>query len=349
MALYEMNRTNANLSEASRLVDAALDLESHNSSIKHTKAEVLLRRADGARTPLELETRLRECREIVLPQSKRRGSSPQELSYSIHTLAKIGLKRLEHMLNPEKGESNEGAIETAIREVEEALSDGLQRLPGDSYLLDAEARLAQMLQNSERALAAMEKAFEANPRNAYIASRLAKGLLNQDEVEKAAAVLRRALDANRNDRRLHFEYARLLATRGGGSGAELEYHFSRSFFVGDSNYEAQLLYGRQLFLNEKFDESKRVFDRLGESRMSNELKLRAQYPLADQFLGTIRRSEATYALVERDGSADWVFAHTREIDRSLWDRLEVGARVGFKVAFNMRGPIAVEVRDADLS
>ena len=62
----------------------------------------------------------------------------------------------------------------AIREVEETLGEGLQRFPEEPYLLDAEAKLAGLLKDAPRALSAMNSAFDADPRNGYIALRLAR-------------------------------------------------------------------------------------------------------------------------------------------------------------------------------
>ena len=90
-----------------------------------------------------------------------------------------------------------------------------------------------------RATAALSRAFDANPRNAFIASRLAWQLSGLGQTEKALSILRRALDANGGDKRLHYTYARLLMETNPGDGDDIAYHLLRAFTEGDNSYEAQ--------------------------------------------------------------------------------------------------------------
>ncbi len=84
-------------------------------------------------------------------------------SYTFHTIVKVGLKRLEDLLDDTAPTVSEEAVSSAIRSVEGSLFDGLQRFPDDSYLLTSEAQLATLLKDSARATSAIRSAFEANP------------------------------------------------------------------------------------------------------------------------------------------------------------------------------------------
>lgn len=64
---------------------------------------------------------------------------------------------------------------------------------------------------------------------------------------------------------------------------EITYHLERSFTAGDSNYDAQIRYGRQLFLSGDIIGSKKLFDSLKNVRVPAEVRNRLLYPLPEQF------------------------------------------------------------------
>jgi len=136
-----------------------------------------------------------------------------------------------------------------MSEVENNLYNGFQEFPGDTYLLDAEAEFASLISDSERARTSLQKAFISNPRSTHIAIRLAYLYKNDGNLAEAKEVLDAALDANPGERKLHYTYVKLLMFDSTMAGEEVSYHLQRAFTKGDKNYDAQILYGRQLFLN----------------------------------------------------------------------------------------------------
>jgi hypothetical protein len=156
MALYEMNRESGSLNAAAELMSKAAELRPYDISIKHSFAELHIRLSEIARTDLEKDKHLREATALCRDYNQRTKGE----AYGYVTLAKIGLVRLSDAL----GEGNAAGIEQAIREVEQALHDGLQAFPGDSYLRTAEAKMAELIADSARAVSALEKAFQTNPR-----------------------------------------------------------------------------------------------------------------------------------------------------------------------------------------
>jgi cytochrome c-type biogenesis protein CcmH/NrfG len=340
MALYEMNRPNGSLERAADLLSQASSLAPWDPAIKHSVAELRLKSAETARTPLEREKLLREAIEISLGLKARRTNH----TFGHHTLVKIGLRRLTDLLGRGDPAALDADIEAVVKDIERNLSDGLQRFPGDSYLLDAEAQLAQALENSERMVTALRRAIAANPRNSFAAVRLAAYHSNRRELSEAQQVLRTAIDAHPGDRRLHFAYARVLLAGDAPSGDELAYHLQRSFTPGDSNYDAQLLYGRQLFINGERDASRGIFRTLSEARVDPDYKDALLYPLQERFRGAVIKIEASYCFLVRDGLGDWIFAHRKSIERSLWMVLTTGMRLTFRIAFTLRGQNAFDVR-----
>ena len=188
------------------------------------------------------------------------------------------------------------------------------------------------------------KAFAANQRNAIIAARLARQLQGSGQTEKAIDVLKKALEANNTDRRLHYTYARLLMGTTPGDGENIAYHLQRAFTDGDNNYEAQLLLGRQLFLNGRLEESRAVFRRLSAVRVAPEIKNRLLHPIdGRRFEGRMTRPQGSYAFITRDGPADSIYVHATNVPEDVWDVLTLGTRVRFSIAFSLRGPNAFDL------
>jgi predicted Zn-dependent protease len=283
---------------------------------------------------LEKDKHLREATLLCRDYNNRATAD----TYGYTTLAKIGLNRLSDALD--SGDAL--GIEQAVKDVESALQDGFQRFPGDPYLREAEARLAECLEDSDRALHALEKALQTNPRSGFIANRLARLHRKKGEDEEAKRVLETALAANNSDRRLHFAYAWLLMDTGGEKDTIL-YHLQRSFTPGDSNYEAQLLFGRQLYVDGKLDEARKVFRALKAAPTSLDVKFALHYPLTEEFRGEIVRAETTYCFIARDGQGDWIYAYRDNVGL-LWTSLSVRKRVIFRIAFAFGGPTAFSVR-----
>jgi hypothetical protein len=255
---------------------------------------------------------------------------------------KVGLKRLQVLLANVEGTSEE-ALSTSIRAVEDSLGDGLQRFSDDAYLLSSEAELATVLKDSTRAISAMRTAFKSNPRNSVIAVRLAKSLEAGGDTEGARITLQTGLDNNPGDKRLHYAFAKLLMKTHPDAIGQLEYHLQRSFTHGDSNYDAQLLFARQLYIRGDTAAAKERFRALAGAKIGPDIRDRVRYPLETQFSGRIVRLEATYGFVVRDGLGDWVFLHRYNANATLWNRLTVGTRLRFRVGFTMKGPAAIEV------
>jgi Flp pilus assembly protein TadD len=337
--IYEMSRPNGNLEVAADFLARAGRAAPSDATVKHSLAELCLRRADQARTALEQEKHLRDAEAMAKALTR----SDFDDTYAFHTLTKVGIRRLRMML-AEGAETAEAAIDAVIRATEGYLYEGLQRAPMDDYLLAADAEWAAVIEDSERARKSLQRSFEANPRSPYVALRLAAQCSRAGETQKAIEVLEAAVEANPGEKRLRLALAkRLLDTP--GKGHDVLYHLQRACQPGDRSNEARLLYGRQLFADGELEESKRVFRELSGAAASLEVRQRAVYPLPGMFRGTIARIEENYCFIARDGRSDWVFAARSGVERSSWVGFSVGNRVRFRIAFNFRGAAAFDIEN----
>lgn len=342
MALYEMHRPNGSLFQASELLTKAALKAPYDLSIKHSRSEILLKMAEKARTPLERQTMLREATQIASTLKRDRSDE----SFAHHTLVKIELSRLRELLSTDS--TPEIEIETVTQNIERNLSEGLQQFPGDTYLLTAEAEFADMLADSARAIASLEKAFERNPRASGLAARLASYYRHQGDLSKSRDILERAIASNRSDRNLHYRYAKLLFAAEKPDNEQLLYHLHRAFSPGDRNYDAQLLYARQMFVAGDRDQTRVSFQALKRIKLAPEFRDRLLYPLAERQRGSVIRMEASYIYLNRNDSGEWIAAQRSAISDDTWRQLSIGSKVTFNIAFNFHGPSAFDVKLAEL-
>jgi hypothetical protein len=158
--------------------------------------------------------------------------------------------------------------------------------------------------------------------------RLAQQFDVAGQSDKASAVLKKSLDANPSSRRLHYTLAKLLMNRAPDDGETIAYHLRRAFTEGDNNYEAQILYGRQLFLNGRLEESKMLFRRLSEVRVPPQIKNNLLYVIEGrQFEGRMSRPQGSFAFITRDGPGDSIYVYAKDVPEDTWNDLTLGTRV----------------------
>ncbi|MGB2809664.1 MAG: hypothetical protein WBC22_18120, partial [Sedimentisphaerales bacterium] len=339
MSIYEMNRPNGNLRKTGELLNNALELSPNNQTVMHSIAECYLKCAETARTELEKNKSLDQATKICLSLKKLTNNT-----FAISTLVKISLLKLKDLLESKlESPASESVIEKYTKDIEKELSQGLQRFPMDSVLLNLDSKFASLIMKSDRAMNSLKKSFDANPHNSYVAMRLAD-CQKRYCIQDAEVTLRRALEESGFNRKLHYAYGKLLLEIGTASNETLEYHFRRSYSLGDSNFDAQLLHARQLFINKDYPQSKALFKKLGASRLPSKFRNKSQYPLAQEYAGSIVKMEATYCFVLRDGVGDWIYINPDNFEVDDWTLLTVGNRVRFKIAFSMKGACAINVK-----
>lgn len=341
-ANYERIRPSGNLGLAEELLKEARVLDPRDTTIQHTLAEVWRAKAEAATEHLEREKWRNEARGIVRPML----SDPQNTRYARHTLVKLAIDELKDVLG--SNDAHDGEIDAAVRVVDDLLQSGLQEDPNDPLLLSTEADYSQMLNDDKRAFIALKRAFEANDRDTYIASRLARLQAERGELGEAEKTLARALEAKRGDLRLNFEYASVLGKMGRGDTATLVYHYRRAFTKWDTRYDAQFWFARHAY--DSVDEGERVESAETFRRLRNApLPFDARRAVRDVeskdgepciLNGTVVRAEFTHGFVSRDGREEWVFFHKSESEVAEWERLKVGVRVRFELGFTFSGPIA---------
>jgi len=336
-AIYEMRRVNGNLNRASDLLSNARELLPHDRSITHTMSELDIARANTARTEIEKNMFLEKARQ----QAARLAGANADSSHGYVTLVKLAMGRLKAVL--EKAEIDEADVTAATKQIEQALSEGLQRFRNDEYLLAAEAEFSGLLNDKDRARKALAKAIATNPASTFVAKALSRVQDAESDYAGARKTLSDGLRLLPGDKLLNGALARLLERRFPDQRDEAETSWRRSFTDGDTNYTSQFWYARRLYLNGKVDEAMDRFARLKLARLSFEVRATIAGRIRDQgaikvFTGVITRLESDHAWVTPYGQQRAIYLHGSQVDAKIWQSYRQGDALRFGLGFNYMGP-----------
>ena len=336
-AIYEMRRLNGNLARANELISSARILLPYDRSITHTMSELEIARADAARTDVERKIHLDQARQLA----SRLTSANADSSHGHVTLVKLAMGRLRELL--EKPEVDEADVTAAAKQVEQALSDGLQQFRNDEYLLTAEADFSRMLNDQERAKKALAKAIVRNPSSTFIAKALSRVQESERDYAGARTTLSNALCVLPGDKWVNGALARLIERHFSDEGREAEACWRRSFTDGDTNYTSQFWFARRLYVNGKVDEAMEKFSRLKLARVPFETKVTIAGRIRENgavkmFDGVISRLESDHAWVTPYGQPRAIYFHCSQVDQRTWQNYRQGDMLKLAIGFNYMGP-----------
>lgn len=338
-ASFEMGAPSGDYELATDLLQKARKLNPRNSSIQHSLAELSLKKAARAQRPAEKEKYRAEAR--TLANSLINGGAHE--SHPYHTLLKIGLEELAEQMGASEDVSSANAKK--IGELEGLLGRARTRFPGDSYVLDAEAQLSELLGKHPRGLLALQVAFQKDKRNPYIASRLARMHEDAGRIDAAVEVLKECVEVNPSEKNINFRLAILLDKVPGTTTQDLKYYLRHSFTKGDSHYEAQFRYARLEFLDGNAGQAMEIFEQLASAPVPIRIRERPQGEVVGvRYSGIVVKLDESYVFLNRDGKASRIFAPRDNIEPKTWAGLEFHSRVTFGLAFNYFGPIALNVK-----
>ena len=348
-AIFELNHDGGTLGRAYQMLKSAIELAPHDPSIQHTYANLRRRQALVAKTELEANTFRQEAREILNRLKRRKNSQV----YEFHTLAQISLDELQEALAyrvEEAADNAERRIGDLVTEAEDALQVGLQRFPDSSHLHALEANFHEMLSKSDRAEAALKKAFDLNVRQEFIAVRLARHLNASGKEDDARDILHRCIDAKPGAKFAHLEIARMMLEKDDYDRGIVIGHLRRSTTSGDANYFAQYLLAVQYILDEKEEDAAIIFESLTNSPLSNNEKRKTRWIWKDEsgstkiFNGIVDNAKESYCFLKTGRFKRAVFSHYSDSDPGNWRHLRPGKSVSFKIGFTMRGIVALDIK-----
>ncbi len=342
-AVFELRHRSGALDRAEAAAARAFELSPSSHSIQHTQAEIARRLANDSDDPLMRRSLRRTTRE------KLGGSNLRLSEYDLYTRGLLAIDEFRDVarsLDLAKGEPPPAAFVQAVRETEMVIQRGLQMYPESSELLSVEATFRECLDQTVQALEALERAFRLNPRQDWLAVRLARKYEDMGDLGRSKEVLELCLRDNPSSKSAHLLLGQILIRLDDSTGA-LD-HLRRGFTEGDNNHEAQFWFARELHLQGEYDEARRLFSTLNERAPG---RFRSGKGGAVERGGSlvryecqIQRKEEGYAFVRVTGFPKDVFASRADSDPMEWNGLERAARARCSLAFNRRGPRAIDIR-----
>lgn len=345
-AIFEMRHQGGSLDLADRYAAEAAELNRNpsNFSINHTRADIARRKAEKSNDPILKEALRRDARSRLATASND--------EYYLHTKALLAIDELKELLEEAEerpSKSVDRQIVESVREAELAIQNGQQISPESTEMLTAEAKLRECLKQHKQADAALEKAFELNRRQDWLAVQLARRYSANDENEtRARQVLSLCLMENPGSKTAHLAYAKSLMKSAPSDPAIID-HLKSSFSAGDTNFEAQFWYARELFLRGSAKISQALFAQIDQRAPSGFRKMPAAEALDDggsiaRLRGHVSRKEEGYAFLKLVSFDFDVFASRGDSTPVEWARCAAFSHVSTVLQFTRRGPRATGIQ-----
>jgi tetratricopeptide (TPR) repeat protein len=235
-------------------------------------------------------------------------------------------------------------LELLLETLQSDIDDLKKRQPDNATALQTEAKVALWLNETDDAKAALLKAFEKNPRRRFISKSLIDLAKKNGDTEQAIDYAKKVLEAKPEDASANYQYAKLGVEFDCLKPETLEYHLSKSYMDGDSNFDARLLHARTLFLRGKFSESNKIFKSLSREPVSFSQKVHSSYPVSSARDGRVVQIEATHAWIEDFANGRRAYAHRSKFEKEVWDLLHIDEPVVFTLAFSYMGSCALDIK-----
>lgn len=350
-AVFELHHPHGDMRSA---MNAILDAERLSSgrdrSIEHTKAMILRKMAHDSDHLLERQKYRADAKQIL-----RKQQANAKVSYAFDTYGRVLLDELKDQLASNADNTGSGSealsqrsISELIRQLEECISTGLQRFPGDDHLLSLEADFASLLDDEPRTIESLEAAARSNPGRPFIAVRLADIYLRAARMDNALETLRTCLQLNPSSKECHLALAKALMSQGEFTNRQdIQYHLKRAFTDGDTNFDAQFWHARHELIYGDIARGSEQFKKLGAARTSPFYKrnlrgeLLTSEGLPATFTGYVKSLGHGYCFVSSAELRFAVYMRVNSFSQSDWGSLGEGIKVSFGVAFSLKGPAGI--------
>lgn len=328
---------------AEKLFRKAQHLSPKNKAIKHSLAELDLRRSQISLTPIEASSwRKRAVNQARVLARRTRSSHP----YS--TLVKAFLADMRDAIEKVEQDGDDVSVKVlndSTKEAEKYLREGLEAFSNEPHLMTLQADFFSILSQADKALNALRKAFDNNPRSLLAAIRLSDVLFSKAKYEEAEKVLTDCLEYHTANRDLHYRLALTFIKRAPNShevyGETILFHLKRATSLGDKNHNRQFWLARQFWLLGEFDNAERIFNELKDTRSSYTRKSQERGKVLSEsgdaviFYGVVKMTSSSWGYLTIESKE--VDAHFTIADGQ---HLKKGDRVSFNLAFNFFGPVA---------
>jgi hypothetical protein len=354
-SIFELNHPAGSTTRALNLI-REIEEEKHflSQPILHTKSMIYRKMANDTSNQLEKKHFRKNAKELL---SKLHKNAKE--SYSYTGMGQILIDEIKDKSSEYKLSSKNFAdeilgsrvITNLISQVEQVVSDGLQKFPGDTFLLMLQADLAKILHDDPSVMEALKMAFTKNPRSELIGLRLGRQYLRDDKIDDAINVLNKCLEHNPGSKRLHLQLANIYTRINERDNKDsISHHLKRSFTEGDTNYESQIRFARHEYLYGSKDIAYRIFDMLKAQRFPPEFRnkhwgvVKNQDGISIEYIGFVKNLTDNYCFVSASTLGQTIFIHYSQFDSSIWEKVVANFRISFNLAFTVRGPVGINAK-----
>lgn len=348
MANYERLRVNGSIDKAIELLDKAKELSPRDPSIFHSLAVCWRDKAEASIGNQQINRAINEARGYL----RLIANNWSDNVYVSATFIELSILYLRHLL--QNNEAPTQVINDNIRKVQKELTDNKQKYPSDGHVYRLEAEFSELINDDSNAFKALQKSFEENDREPYLAIRLASIYIDKNDITEAKNILDKAIERRRSDHGLNFHYAEFLRNYMCVDDSELIYYYRRAFSPKDKNYHAQFWTARFSYFSlekKQHQYAIELFDHIRNGRLSFEERNKERdfdggFESPKIHTGTIVRKRESFAFIRMDGTGYELFAPEKQIKDGLWDAIREGDRVSFCIAFSYSGPFTSNVKPA---
>lgn len=342
-AILEMNSPGGDLDVATERLEAAIRLQPRDTSLKHTQATLLARKAEQIKDPLARRAMRNRARAVLGEIQPRTGNDP----YLFATKASLAIDDLEDALRALPKGSDAPAEPGVIRLVEDAeraLEQGLASAPEFERLTKESFRLRKLLGEEEKGLGLLRRTLSQQPHLEFVAATYAR-LVADRELPDAMEAVRRCLAEKPQSRLLNQVLFELMVKEADDFRDTLLGPLRRAFTFEDANVVMHVHAVRYHFMRREKDEFAAVVRAAARSTAPwserDRPRLPVEGPLADARYGaTVTKLSANHGFLAIPDLMQQVFVNADHLPDRTWDALREGMRVQARLLFNCRGPIA---------
>ena len=343
-AILEYLHFQGSLDRSQELAETARAVDDNNHIYIHTLAEVMRRKANAADNNVRKE-QLRSQSRTYLNEIWLKSSW---VAVSFCNLLVDEAIDLLKALSAEPKDHEVLEFDSKTDDAVERLKRAMQDFPENSEFASVEARLWQNLGESGKAKIALTKAIRARPRNSSAFLRLANIHRQAKAAPETLEVLKQGLAKFPSDKNLHLKIALHLVEMLDSPTEEMDIHFRSSFAAGDHNFDGRFYCAEYSFWAGKIDDAKDLFAEI--DRRAPET-YRKTVPSSEDVLttklnryhGLVESVNQRFFFVRYGGYPNAIFAHWLALLETDYDTLNSGQQVSFKLRFNRKGPVAVDV------
>jgi tetratricopeptide (TPR) repeat protein len=230
-----------------------------------------------------------------------------------------------------------------IEKAEAAISNGLRVVTGRTSLLIISADIARELGNQPGRLSKLREAVQADSASVVGRYLLARAYREQKSPDKTIEVLDPVIKTDFKAVRSYVEYTRAMLETG-ELFRKCAATLSQCALDGESDPAFIGLYGGLLFVDGRYDEASKLWERAKEQTFTYDERVKRQFDARDpkdqmkrlRYSGVVLHAKPGYVLIQLDDGPT-VISTTTMVGKTI---LQNRQRVTFNLSFSAKGPLA---------